>query len=383
MQTRIFLRLYPCLLFILLFGLQFWNLSAEEIREGQEIQWAPIQGANGYIIEVQNQSGLLIERKSTNVPTLHLKLSPGKYSFRILALNKFRKVGKAYPWKELIVKPVESPVVKESPKVYNPQISGPSFTAKGLYLHRGTRVSLRDKKGNLYPAQVEVLRDGSGIIVTPPSNLPEGELEVVYQNSRGKPFRDELYVELETISPKLREKPSSSESFESPSLSSQKEVSDSKVLSMFWRQALVPGWGHYYGGYKSTGAFYFFGTLGLAGAVAGSYRSFEVARSGYSEIGILTAVLLPAVSQESLTGRLYRLTTLESSYTSANAKRNQTIAAQAALGGFYVLSLIHVLITGFTEEPSKEGTSFLLESYPEIQGNAQGTIVRTGIEFHF
>lgn len=437
------IRYFPRLLIIVLF-LGWGGLSSDEVVQGQAIRWKDIPGANGYIVEVEDNSGKTMEKITISRPEVILKMDPGSYRFRIIALNRFRKVGRVYPWKELIVKPVNAPLVRESPAIYNPGDSKKTFIAKGDYLHRGTKVELVTPSGSKHQADVIVLKDGSGIEVVPPKDLPDGDYSVVYTNTRGKPFRDKVMVDrtlptivsmtekkekvlddyvgkdpkrvLEELAEKEREKlilekerekeieqekialEKEKESKQDKSISdkdkqteddllteSEKdplldETRDYSLTSMMWRQALIPGWGHYHAGHKKTGAFYFLGTLVFAGVAVQSNKIYANRQRDYDYSGE-SINFSNLISPPDPVTDLYNQSTLQGKYASANAAKLQSQTAVGALGGFYILSLIHVAFTSTLQENSNN--AFLLESFPEVWDNQVGTKYRAGIQIKF
>lgn len=385
---------------ILVVGASSLPLHSEELRVDQSIRWKTIPGAGGYTIEVEDSSGTAVVNRKVTTNQLGLNLPPGKYRFRITALNKFQKVGKVYEWQELIVKPVGAPVVKDSPAIYNPNEAGESFTAKGDYLHRGTSVELVAKNGKRFKAKVEVLPDGNSILVTPPPNLPEGDYKITYKNSRGKPFEDNLVInrDIATVYSAPTERSSIyKEKISSGELASQdptkpidssvtgisNEGVDSKynnTYSLFWRQALIPGWGHYYAGDTKTGNFYFIGSVALTSFAIYSSKVYNVRRSDYSNAA-RTGILLSAGGQSFSGLDLFSTIDTNSNYKAAQSAKITSSTAWGAVGGFYIISLIHILVTGANQ--TETANSFLLESFPEVWGNEIGTKYRAGFQMKF
>lgn len=378
--------LLKCIILLLFLGYTL-SIGSEEFHEGQEIKWSPISNVGGYIVEVKDSSGKIIQKKQTNSNSAYLKLSPGTYEFRIIVLNKFKKIGKEYPWKELIIKPISSPIVTSIPNQIKPSPEG--FPVKGEYLHKGTIVTFRNAKGEEFRAtRVEPLKDGSGIIVIPPENLPSDQYTIIYQNSKGKPFESNLTVLSTTEGESIREEPLEVAK-ESKAIQKPKDP-----WPLLWRQALIPGWGHYHAGYEYTGAFYFTGSILLLGGTVSTLSAYNRARASYisSSNSYLTTNLLLQVSGNSNPAvNLINQLNLESSFQNANQKRNAALTSQYALVGFYLVSLVHVLFTAYYQDIDRD-YSFFYYGFPEqallfgeefSSNEKRGFAQRIGVEFRF
>lgn len=374
--------------------------SADELQVGQSIQWKPIPGSAGYIVEIMDSNGNQIEKKSIATSELEINLPEGNYQFRIIALNKFKKVGRIYPWKDLIIKPVDSPVVTSSPSEFDTSSNTTSFIAKGKFLHRGTRVELEGSDRTSFPADVSVLPDGSGIKVTPPANIPQGKYSVRYKNSKGKPFvntlavveKDNTLMDRSITETKKSEKDKIADRLKEDQIDNQTDK-DTKGLdergtsplefsmwSLFWRQALIPGWGHYHAGYEKTGAFYFVGSVLLVGAAAHTNQVYNSRRKSYQSQGENFNFLISQPNID-MNLSLYSQINLQSEFNSAQNARLQAGNSLAALGGFYLINLIHILITG--SQQSTTAHSLILDSSPEIMLDQMGTKYRAGVQFEF
>jgi hypothetical protein len=388
------------ILFLFLIILIPYRPSADEVQVGQAIQWKPIPGAYGYTVEIIDSAESQVLKKSISNSELELNLPEGNYKFRVLAINKFKKIGKVYPWKELIIKPIDSPVVTSSPKYFDTSDKQSSFIAIGKFLHRGTRVELEKNRKEIYNADVVVLPDGSGIKVIPPENLPEGNYSVRYKNTKGKPYVNSVAVvsqappdtpDLEK-SKQIVDTASKEKSISTVDRSKDGKKSEAKVTgediiardytmwSLFWRQAVIPGWGHYHAGYNKTGAFYFFGTIVAAGAVAHTSQVYASKRSDYSNQGNIANFLNTQPNLDPNVG-VYNQLNIQSGFQSAEVAKFQASNSIAALGGFYLINLMHILITGANLNDSSN--VFLLESTPEIWQNEIGTKYRAGVKLEF
>ncbi|HNW28878.1 MAG TPA: hypothetical protein PKN50_10410 [Spirochaetota bacterium] len=87
--------------------------AAAETRQVR-IEWEAVRGAHGYIVEVKNQEGRELLRKTVTTSYAVMDVAPGAYKIRITALNVFLKPGSNSGWADLIVKRKE--VLKEEPE---------------------------------------------------------------------------------------------------------------------------------------------------------------------------------------------------------------------------------------------------------------------------
>ncbi|HOT44233.1 MAG TPA: hypothetical protein PLM53_06315 [Spirochaetota bacterium] len=87
--------------------------AAAETRQVR-IEWEAVRGAHGYIVEVKNQEGRELLRKTVTTSYAVMDVAPGAYKIRITALNVFLKPGSNSGWTDLAVKKKETP--KEEPE---------------------------------------------------------------------------------------------------------------------------------------------------------------------------------------------------------------------------------------------------------------------------
>jgi len=83
--------------FLLLIVLFVSPVLADGVRTS--ISWNKVTGNNGYIVEVTNEKGETIFRKTLENEKIEFSLNPGIYSFRIATLNKFKKPSLWSSWR--------------------------------------------------------------------------------------------------------------------------------------------------------------------------------------------------------------------------------------------------------------------------------------------
>jgi hypothetical protein len=368
-------------LVVLLF--QF-EISADDTSQGQVIKWKSINGVSGYKFELENSNGESLVSQIVEKNYYEINLPVGSYKFRITVVNKFKKLGKSYNWQSLEVKPVEAPIIKSSPKNFNPKESGKSFIVKGEYLHVGTQVILKSSSGKTIYATKETLPDGSGIRVVIPENLEEGDYSISFKNSKGSPAEKKL--SFDNTKPTETEITKGSDfsantnetendqgnlGIDSKNPKSKKDNSNRKkyVIPMLWRQALVPGWGHYYVDQKTIGSIYFFSALTAVAYTVDQQKIFISRRKDYESMSNLYLIAgLASTSSTNLD--LFLQNQMQQSFNRSNdAKQNFNVGIQA-FSAIYAISFIHSIISGTYLESHQ---AFYINSYPEFYNNQVGT----------
>jgi hypothetical protein len=373
------------LILLILFVLPFqFSITAEDTPQGQVIKWKSINGVNSYKFELENSNGESIVSQVVEKNYYEINLPVGIYRFRVTVVNKFKKIGKVYNWQPLEVKPVAAPVVKSSPKNFNPKESGKSFLVKGEYLHVGTQVILKSPSGRTIIASKETLPDGSGIRVIIPENLEEGDYSISFKNSKGSPTEKNLSLDTS--------KPTETEISKGSDISANNSYTDSNqgnlgldpknpkstkdssnrtkyVVPMLWRQALVPGWGHYYADQKTKGSIYFVSALLATTYTLDQQNIFTSRRKDYESISNVYLFAALANNSSSNYDLLLQNQMQQSFNRSNDAKHNFNLGIQA-FSAIYAISFIHSIISGTYLESHQ---AFYLNSYPEFYNNQMGT----------
>lgn len=105
---------YACGLFLLLCGAAALHAQQQSLM----LQWRPVGGAYGYILEVRDSSGK-VETLRVKSNRAELKLGAGMYSIRLAGLNKFRRPGAWSDWRDFTVAPVSAGSTENSSTALN------------------------------------------------------------------------------------------------------------------------------------------------------------------------------------------------------------------------------------------------------------------------
>ncbi|PJE04807.1 MAG: hypothetical protein CK427_00080 [Leptospira sp.] len=353
------------------------SIYAQSDNQGQIIKWKAINGITFYKFELEDSTGKSLVSENVDKNYYEIKLEVGKYRFRISALNKFNKIGRIYNWQTLEVKPVQPPVIKESPAVFNPKESGNTLEIKGEYLHRGTTVILKTPSGKTIQAKKEVLPDGSGIKIIMPENLEEGNYSLSIQNSIGKPIEQKVQLNsnVPTQISKVEVKSDSEDSYltnnnsDNPFINSSRNKKTKFVVPMLWRSALVPGWGHEYAGKRNIASMYFYSSIVTGLYALNRYAVYNKNRDDYEEAS-RNYLITTLSGNSSLGNAIFFEQDISSKYNTTLNSRSQFNYSAQAFSIIYLTSLIHAIINGTQLEGSQ---TFQLNSTPEYFNNEMGT----------
>ena len=96
------------------------------------IEWSPTPGNHGYILQIRDESGKLVQEKRTTVHRHEFQLPAGSYAQRVGILNKFQKISLWSPWKSFQVELALTPQIEsiEPKKPYRNKSSG-KITLRG------------------------------------------------------------------------------------------------------------------------------------------------------------------------------------------------------------------------------------------------------------
>lgn len=377
MRTKQLKLSYIFTFLILLTSFLVDSIFAESENQGQIIKWKSITGVTFYKFELEDSTGKSLVSENVDKNYYEVKLEVGKYRFRISALNKFNKIGRVYNWQTLEVKPVQPPVIKESPAIFNPKESGNSLEIKGEYLHRGTIVTLKSPSGKTIQAKKEVLPDGSGIKIIMPENLEEGNYSVSIQNSIGKPIEQKVQLNsnVPTQISKVEVKSDSEDSnltnnnSDNPFINTSGNKKTKFVIPMLWRSALVPGWGHEYAGKRNIASMYFYSSIVSGLYALNRYAVYNKNRDDYEEAS--RNYLITTLSGNSSLGNvLFFEQDITTKYNATTNTRSQFNNSAQAFSIIYLTSLIHAIINGTQLEGSQ---TFQFNSTPEYFNNEMGT----------
>ncbi len=248
--------------------------SAESGINKTIIQWKSVENAASYKLEIRPENDKQIQLNlKENEASLDLK--PGKYEYRVGALNKFKKVKHWSKWLPLEVVYSQPPVINEDSKYsFSLPEKEQEIVVKGKYFLEEIEVKLESNSNKLPVKNLKRISDTElRFSVDMESYSKADKIRLTLRNPLNKVTVKESFIVLEE-KPKAKEaevavaeergsgKPedtAKTESKESKEVTDAKEAKQSKesrsysaeVLPPLWRSSLVPGWGQYYKGEKT------------------------------------------------------------------------------------------------------------------------------------
>jgi hypothetical protein len=303
------------------------------------IRWKGISSALGYSVEIKDEAGKVITQ-NTKKTSVTLKMARGKYSYRIAVLNKLNLVEKWSDWNDLEVKAVAPPVVDSDSSIVKTEGNKEKITFSAENVYEGTKAFII-QNGKKYPAKIETSRDGKTTIVTVDKKLvdPKKDHSVVLENPKFDPIQV-------SISGELVDHPSDQTPLKN---TDGKEVgtgfhpeTKTNFWPMFWRQAILPGWGHAYINHNKT-AYSYYALLGAATVNAGvQYSHYQTELASFNTAKDFSEGMRAVTDPLGLAIPLYT-NTLE---TKVDEQRNRLNNSVAAIGGIYATALVHIIYTG-------------------------------------
>jgi len=282
------------------------SVHSEE-SENVTLRWEAVPSALGYIIEIRDSEGKVVESKriSTNYYEIS-KYSPGSYQHRVGVLNKFGKLETFTEWSSFQILRSVTPIVY-SDKIYSAgldeetikiQIRGKNFLPDmKIYLMKKKEItrsvwefenySLKGKFDSIpeerivKPVNYEVKSDSLVVAEFHARDIENlGTYDIILENPKKK----------KAIVPKSFIIAATKEKAEKIALRREKILKneipagyyDTPYWSTFWRSVLVPGWGQYYIDDARWKLYVYPAILVGAGYIyISSYREFLVSRRRY------------------------------------------------------------------------------------------------------
>ncbi|GBF49961.1 hypothetical protein LPTSP4_14820 [Leptospira ryugenii] len=317
------------------------NLGAEAYHV---IKWAPIESAFGYTIEIKDANGKTIFENAKE-PSVRIKLSKGKYLYRVAVLNKFKKIEKWSGWNELEIRPVALPIVTSATSEVQSEGNVDKITFNGENIYEGTKAFVI-QDGKKIPAEIQTSRDGKVSVVS--INQEQVDRKKNYKVTLENPNFDPIEVPIVGKQTATWEDPRA----ETHVSETAKPVDDLKknIWPMFWRQALLPGWGHYYIGEKKTAYAYMsifglfaFNTLREYREYRLDYIDFKSNQENWQAIRALD----PSGNQIPF----FTTSIIEEIALSKLEERENKVRQSINLMGIvYLGSLLHILYTGYSHQ---------------------------------
>ncbi|WP_411822384.1 hypothetical protein [Leptospira sp. 'Mane'] len=342
------------------------NLLAET---NHSIQWKPIENATGYTVEVKDAKGKVFT-KETSGSSASFPLGIGVYNYRIGVLNKFRKIAKFSPWKELVVRQISSPIIGSQSALAKRQGGKDILTISGDNFYEGTKAYII-QDGKKIPVELETSPDHkTSIAKVDSSKLNKNkDYKLILENPKSEPV--EIPIQsgsitklsddgtIDTSTSTLDKDPDSTVNSETNKTTNQSYMPP-PLWSLFWRQALLPGWGHLYAGDEKTGSAYLIAFLGTSLYALDKQDLYQSSREQFRiQSNTVTAFRLMDPNANFIP---YYAGTLINSYNTENVKERQLALQTSAtiVGVVYLVSLAHILITGYQKKdpnPQKPGMS--------------------------
>lgn len=180
--------------------------TATQTASGARLEWAAVEGARSYTLEVRPAGGvetaLRLELEGTSA---ELPLGPGDYEARVSALNVFRRVFSEGAWTAFTIRRTAEPrpALAEVPELY-----GGSEAATLRLLGEGlldeTKIRIVGAAGVAVEGRIEADGSGGFAVNFDLSSLPPGRYGLEVENPGGRLAR--LPDEIE-LSPRIRPLP--------------------------------------------------------------------------------------------------------------------------------------------------------------------------------
>ncbi|MDZ4726801.1 MAG: DUF5683 domain-containing protein [Leptospira sp.] len=340
-------------LFILVISI-FLNLSISA-ESYHTIRWKGISSALGYAVEVKDESGKVITQ-NIKKPTVTIKLNKGKYNYRIAVLNKLNHVEKWSDWHELEVKPVAPPIVDSDTSVVQTDGKNEKITFTSENIYEGTKAFII-QNGKKYPAKIETSADGKTSIVTVDKKLvdPTKDHTVTLENPKYEPIRVAISGELISHPPDTILKPDSDKSDTKDKDSVQFHSETNKSFwSMFWRQSVIPGWGHQYIGHDKTAYTYYALLGGTLINASVQHSNYEAKLASFRTAEDYAEGIRAGTDQTNLLVPIY-MNGLDSRVAEQRNRLNQSVAA---VGAVYGTAILHIIFTGTKNSMGTRKLSF-------------------------
>ena len=168
MRTKV-----PVFLLFLFSSLILTAQSTEFPAEEKLLEWAPVEGARYYLVEIET-GGVILYSIRTEEPSLPLFLNPGSYNIRISVFNKFEKMASRSDWSPLQVYPNPQPIIDAaSPYLFYSDEESITLEIEGRDFDEGCRFYLVKGQERIRGSEVSRAPLGEGLMV-----------EVVFQGER-------------------------------------------------------------------------------------------------------------------------------------------------------------------------------------------------------
>jgi hypothetical protein len=340
-----------CKIFALFIGILFGiPLFAESPHS---IHWKKIEAASGYAVEIRSETKKSIFQNTID-SSITVLLSVGKYEYRIGVYNKFKRIAKWSEWYDLEVRPLQPPVIHSQESTLQSDGTSAKLTFSGENIYEGTSAYVI-QDGKKIPAAVKTSRDRKTSVVS--VDIVLVDINKDYKIVLVNPNFESIEV------PLLDKNTVEGEGDENKTNLNPRQTSTGNLWSLLWRQALVPGYGHYYHGEKKT-AFMYWVILGTSSLyTAFEFKEYQTRREEYNT-NQDTYSVLQATYPGNFTLPFFASTLLEENDRRKVADKAEIInSALTFIGAVYVTSLLHICYTGLTNKGNVDSKQALSVSF--------------------
>jgi hypothetical protein len=150
------------------------------------IEWKPIDGANGYRIEIRDNSKRKIVDENTKLNHYLVKIPKGKYEFRISPLNLFEKPTVWSYWKALKVIISRNPVVENKTFRLTPEEASRTIIFIGKNFLYDMKVKIYSSKKEITVVEKILIDSEKFKIKLQKNDIQEGIYSILLENPNNK-----------------------------------------------------------------------------------------------------------------------------------------------------------------------------------------------------
>ncbi|MBK8393743.1 MAG: hypothetical protein IPL26_00650 [Leptospiraceae bacterium] len=355
-------------------------VSQEIDIENPILTWEAIPNANGYQLQIRNESEEIIVEKKTTESSYTLNLPPGKYSHRVGSYNKFGKISSYSEWFSFnITKTLE-------PEVTNPkQVIGSKtelemkILIEGKNFYKDTLISLKNEIESVAIIKTKLKKNGYELTIDN-ENTKIGNYDLTLENPRKKilVIKDFYILKSEPVISVIPDKPDENVDKDKVADNDKKET-ESKVETLtypYWgeaaRSALFPGWGQFRKDQKYSGFFFGFSTIVSAAYFYSNYSSFQTAQKDYNQSVTQSLLFQTLGGGEFVT--FYGFFSSEEKLQKAQSASASVFNASIILASIYSLNVLDALLWKISNKPPEQ-TSFHFFTNFQIQPLANSNYI--------
>jgi hypothetical protein len=176
------------------------SLPAQPAKETPFLEWKPVVGAGGYVVQVRDAAGKIVVDKRVQQNRVDVDLPAGKYQQRVAVLNKFQKPAGYSEWLDLdirIAAPATVQEIKAAPLSAEAEKKGERAVAiQGDNFNRETKVFVETGAGKVEATRVDVQSDTRLVASFDAQKLDPGKHDILLENPRNRVTRIEDAVKV-------------------------------------------------------------------------------------------------------------------------------------------------------------------------------------------